>query len=97
VTDYTTIPLTTGRIVISPLPPLSYMARVYPDDGPAYDRLTVASLITPEQLFLSGWLGEPLSVAEWRAAKAVMFPDARFVNFDRETERRGLRTVTLRI
>jgi hypothetical protein len=36
-----------------------------------------------EALFLSGWIGEPLTRAEWRRAAAALIPRAQIVRFER--------------
>jgi hypothetical protein len=72
------------RLGVTALPNLSHLIRVLDGDTDAYHRMIVASEMDEgSRLFLQGWIGEPLSRSQWRAAGATLFPDAREVVFER--------------
>ena len=72
------------RYVTTRRPAVATLVRVLSGDGPDYDRMIVVS---PEDggrmLHLQGWIGRPLTPAQWRAAAASLFPAARAVRFER--------------
>lgn len=74
------------RLVPTALGHGSVLVRFHPDDGSRYDRMIV---VTPEEdgrvLHLMGWIGAPLTPAEWQAARDTLFPKAREVQFERLT------------
>ena len=71
------------RLISTPIPEKSHLVRFM--DGPnSYDRMIVVTeLDGGEVLFLQGWIGKPLSHNEWRAARDLLFPNAREVRFER--------------
>ena len=72
------------RYACTALPEGSRLVRFLPGDDPAYDRMTVAvEHDEGRTLHLLGWIGEPLTPAQWRAAKAALFPAAETVRFER--------------
>jgi hypothetical protein len=74
------------QIVASELPPGSHLVRFHPTPETPYDRMIVVTEEDEgETLFLQGWIGKPLTPAEWRAAKAERFPKATRVRFERRT------------
>ena len=72
------------RLVATTVPAGSWLVRIHPDEGAHYDRMI---LVTEEEggrvLHLAGWIGEPLTPAEWSAARDALFPKAETVRFDR--------------
>lgn len=75
------------RLISSELPAGSHLVRLFPTPGESYDRMIVVS----EQdggttLFLSGWIGDPLTHGEWRAGLASLFPRARIVRWERRQQ-----------
>ena len=72
------------RLRLSTLAPGVHLVRVLVGDGPEYDRMIVVTELDDGRvLFLQGWIGRPLSPAEWRAARDEYFPRARWVMFRR--------------
>jgi len=83
------------RFVVTPMPPQSHLVRVCAGEGVAYDRM-IAVTVEGDCLHLQGWIGTPLTPAQWRQAAAELFPDAKRVRFERH--RAGeFRTVELTI
>lgn len=70
------------RLVVTPLPDHSHLVRVCDGDGPEYGRMIVVT-VDGDCLFLQGWIGTPLTPAQWREAAALFFPEARRVRFER--------------
>jgi len=69
------------------LPEPSYLVRILDPATLSYERMIVVSERDEgRELFLSGWIGPPLTVSEWRAAKQALFPRAEVVSWER---RRG--------
>ena len=75
------------RLVASAIPAGSHLVRICRGDGPEYDRMIVVTE-DGDALRLMGWIGAPLTPAEWRAAAAELFPAARRVCFERRRGRR---------
>ena len=72
------------RLGVTALPNPSHLVRVLTGEDDAYDRMIVATeRDAGRELFLQGWIGEPLTRSEWRAAGAALFPDAHVVVFER--------------
>lgn len=71
-----------SHLVTTELPPRSHLVRLFRHASGSYDRMIV---VTEEdaRLLLQGWIGDPLSPATWRTAKAALFPDAAGVRFER--------------
>lgn len=87
------------RFVVSAVPHNSHLVRLLPGTGPEYSRMIV---VTEEDdgstLYLSGWIGDPLTRSEWRAARDELFPQAQVVRFDRWCPRtQAFRSVRLTI
>lgn len=77
------------RLVTSAIPDSSKLVRFLPGDGPEYDRMiVVAEEDQGETLYLKGWIGKPLTPAEWLLAKAELYPAAKRVRFERWCRRR---------
>jgi hypothetical protein len=77
------------RLYATDIPANSRQVRFLPGDGPEYDRMIVVTEEDGgETLFLQGWIGQPLSAAEWRQAKAELYPRATRVRFERWCPRR---------
>jgi hypothetical protein len=73
-----------AQLVATLLPAVSHLVRLHPVAGEQYDRMTVVSEINEgRELFLSGWIGRPLGLREWRAAKDALFPAAQAVAWER--------------
>ncbi len=70
------------RFVITPLPDCSHLVRVCDGDGPEYGRMIVVTE-DGDCLHLQGWIGTPLTPAQWRHAAAELFPEAKRVRFER--------------
>jgi hypothetical protein len=70
------------RFVITPLPVGSHLVRVCEGDGPGYDRMIAVSE-DGDCLHLQGWIGTPLTPAQWREGAAAHFPNAKRVRFER--------------
>lgn len=84
--------------VASRLPSPSHLVRFHPEPNAPYDRMIVVS----EQdegstLYLQGWIGPPLTPAQWRQAKNELFPKARTVAFQRRRADGSFRDVRLPI
>lgn len=77
-------PLGAGRLVSTAIPPNSELIRVHPTTSPGYDRMIVVTQEDDgETLYLSGWIGDPLTPAEWFEAKRLLFPKATKVRWER--------------
>jgi hypothetical protein len=70
------------RFVVTSLPEGSHLVRVCAGEGAAYDRM-IAVTVDDDCLHLQGWIGTPLTPAQWRQAAAELFPGARRVRFER--------------
>jgi len=70
------------RFVVTSLPEGSHLVRVCAGEGVAYDRM-IAVTEDGDCLHLQGWIGTPLTPAQWRKAAAELFPEARRVRFER--------------
>lgn len=86
-----------AMLVATSLPAGSHLVRLHPEIGADYDRLIV---VTEQDdgyaLFLSGWIGPPLTVQQWREAAAALFPAARLVRFARRTGQ-GMKACEIRL
>lgn len=71
----------------------SHLVRVFMDEGQSYDRMIVVT-VSGDTLFLQGWVGKPLTPAQWRHAARELFPNAKRVQFERRGPR-GIRQVEL--
>ena len=72
------------RLGVTAIPNPSHLVRVLTSENDAYDRMIVATeRDAGRELFLQGWIGEPLTRSEWRAAGAALFPQAQVVVFER--------------
>jgi hypothetical protein len=91
------VPIGEARLVTTLLSAASHLVRVHPREGEDYDRMIV---VTEQEggkaLFLSGWVGKPLTPREWREAAAFLFPKARVVRFERRKDGR-VRLVVIRL
>jgi hypothetical protein len=70
------------RFVVTPLPEGSHLVRVCDGEGAEYARM-IAVTVEGDCLFLQGWIGTPLTPAQWRRAAADLFPEAKRVRFER--------------
>jgi hypothetical protein len=70
------------RFAVTPLPDRSHLVRVCDGEGPEYGRMIVVSE-DGDCLHLQGWIGTPLTPAQWREGAAVHFPNAKRVRFER--------------
>jgi hypothetical protein len=69
------------------LPDPSHLVRILDPDTLSYERMIVVTERDEGgELVLSGWIGSPLTLREWRAAKQALFPQAEIVSWER---RRG--------
>lgn len=78
------------------LPPGSQLVRVCRDAGFAYDRMIVVTERDGKEgreLFLQGWIGEPLTRDQWREAKGELFAGAKVVAYERVEDDGAVRLV----
>ena len=76
------------------IPERSSLVRVGQGDDLSYDRMiTVTERHGGREIFLAGWIGPPLTVRQWRAAKATLFPDAVKVSWERREDDGSFRHV----
>lgn len=79
-----TVKIGAQLLVASPIPPGSFLVRVHPREGAPYDRMIVVSPSDRgDAIHLRGWIGKPLTPAQWLAAKHALFPKALTVRFER--------------
>ncbi|MBB4860386.1 hypothetical protein HNO88_003729 [Novosphingobium chloroacetimidivorans] len=85
------------QLVATALPSSSHLVRFHPA-GLDYDRLIVVTeLDEGRKLYLSGWIGKPLTLGQWRDAAALLFPQAEFVSWERKRGDGTFRLITLPI
>lgn len=82
------------RIIATEVQQPCTVLRLYPEDSPFYNRVTVA---VPRdggrEVFLMGAV-EPIPPrSRWRAAKAALFPDAKVATFERREDDGTVRIV----
>lgn len=88
-------PMGKSMLVCTELPPGSRLVRIHSVSDQPFDRtVIVAEENEGETIFLLGWTGTPLSVAEWKEAADLLFPRAKRVSFERRKDGR-VRLVTL--
>ncbi len=91
-------PIGCATLVSTALPPSSHLVRLHPAPGQPYDRMIVVTERDGgRELFLSGWIGPPLTLSHWRAAKAALFPAAETVVWERRSADGSLRRVAVRV
>jgi hypothetical protein len=86
VSDYRKAQVGDLTLYATDLPPRSQLVRVSRDASFAYDRMIVVTERDGEkgrELFLQGWIGEPLSRDQWREAKGDLFAGAKVVVYER--------------
>jgi len=80
------------------LPPGSQLVRVCPETSFAYDRMIVVTERDGgRELFLQGWIGEPLSLDQWRTARATLFPAAQVITWERREDDGTVRHIRVSI
>jgi len=84
---YVTLP--SCVLLVSALPHPSHMVRFLNDDGHSYDQMSVVSEFGNSEILISGWIGQPRPVAQYREVRDALFPDVRSARFERWSAAQG--------